>query len=187
MDFVNVLIVLIPIILVFLVRFVINASPSSKEDIRKTQIELDKLSKFNKAKFGKEMCYDAEEELFFNRAVIKGFGLVSLGVLMAIAIFFVSRFMDLSSYSFSLVASSIFLVSYGLAFANRQKFAPIFFLLTLTLSLLLLTYYFHYSGSISFNLQNIKVSSFILIAGFIFFLLIPRIEKDEDEENEIEY
>lgn len=171
MDLINIAIVFIPILLVILVRFVINASPILKEDIYKTQIELDKISKFNKAKFGKEIYYDAEEELFFNKAVIKGFGLVSLGVLMAIAIFFVSRFMDLSSYSFSLIASSIFLVNYGLAFANRQKFAPIFFLLIFALMLLTLTYYFDYIELLSSGLQSIRVSSFILIAGFIFFFI----------------
>lgn len=182
MDFINFLIALMPVVLVFLVRFIIKSSPISRDKIDEAQTELDNISKFNKKHFGEEVFYDAEEELIFDRIAAKGFILISLGVLMGFSIFLISRTIGLLNYSFSLVASSIFLISYGLAFSNRNKFFPFLIFLTFVLLLGLLICYFDQKDLIIANLQNIKVSSFVLIISFIFFLLIPRVEKYKDED-----
>jgi len=180
MEVFDLFIVILPIFLVILVRFVLNNSPIPEDDIRQAQIELDEISEFNKKYLGNEIFYDAKEELMFGVIAVKGIILFLLGLATALLTFFLQKNGYLLDYCFSMVASSVFLITYGLAFASRKKFAPIIFFGIFIFLLFFLFYYFNLEGLTTEKLQMLKVSSFVLILGFLFFLIIPRIEKDEE-------
>lgn len=179
MEVYDLFIVILPIFLVILVRFVLNNSPIPEDDIRQAQIELDEISEFNKKYFGKEVFYDAKSELMFGRIMVKGVVLILLGAIAAISTFFLFR-AGCVNHLFAMTVSSIFLMAYGLALANRQKYVPILLLVAFALLLLFVAYYFNSSGLVVSH-QTMKVSSFVLILGFLFFLIIPRVEKDDSK------
>lgn len=181
MELLDLFIVLIPIVLVFLVRFVFYNHPFEEEHIRKTQLELDEISYFVKEQFRKDIHYDAKNELIFYRFEIKGFVLIIFGIIMAIlsGLFFKNGYLD---HLFSLTVSAIFLISYGLSLANRQKYLPAIIFIAFLGLLFFLIYHFNLYG-LEENFQSMKVYSFILILGFLFFLIIPRVEKEDKKDN----
>ncbi len=179
MEVFDLFIVILPIVLVILVRFVLNNSPIPEDDIRQAQIELDEISEFNKKYFGKEVFYDAKSELMFGRIMVKGVVLILLGAIAAISAFFLFR-AGCVNHLFAMTVSSIFLMAYGLALANRQKYVPLLLFIIFAFFLFFVAYYFNSNG-LTVNHQTMKVSSSVLILGFLFFLIIPRIERGENE------
>lgn len=179
MELLDIIFILLPILLVILIRFVFRNSPISRDEVFQAQKELDEIAEFNKKHFGTKVSYDAETELLFGRFAVKGMIMMMMGLFLAGVTFYLFKTVHLESYLFSLTISSIFLMTYGLAFASRQKFLPVLIFGIFFSLALFAIYYFDLNG-LEKNFQSMKIASAILSLFFVFFLIKPRIDKSKD-------
>ncbi|HOZ53301.1 MAG TPA: hypothetical protein PK142_01325 [bacterium] len=174
MELLDIIFVFLPIVLVIFIRYI--GSPISREEIVQAQKELDEIAEFNKKHFGTKVSYDAEKELLFGRFAVKGIIMMMMGFFLAVVTFYLFKTEHLENYLFSLTISSIFLMTYGLAFASRQRFLPLIILCVFFGMILFVIYYFNLNG-LEKDFQFMKIVSAIFFLFFVFLLIKPRIEK----------
>lgn len=175
MELLDSILVSLPILLVILIRFVFKA-PVSKDEIYQAQKELDEIAEFNRKHFGAKVSYDAETEILFGRFAVKGMVMMMIGLFLAGLTFYLFKSGHLEDCLFSLTVSSIFLMTYGLAFSIRQKYLPVLIFCIFLGTIFFTIYYFNVNGLVA-NFQSMKIVSVILSLFFVFFLITPRIEK----------